>query len=249
LPFYLILTLPTTVTLSREQAATLLLRDHLSVSAELSYVESSPQPYTASAARSTVPRGPSHGSTVSALAAHATARAAPAPAARDPPVPITPAPYPSTRSVDASFTDLSGIAVWSYAFQDIRADSSPASDGAQQDYAKGRVWLGKARTPNSDQEAWVAVWEFKGDIGMSTERRKDESRLRRQTALIQVPLREPRACLTVTVSFRDDPRLLAVFSPEGHPTPNGDAEFGDDDYLIETFDGGLVSRFPATTSS
>ncbi|KAL8284219.1 hypothetical protein RQP46_004968 [Phenoliferia psychrophenolica] len=246
LPFYLLLHLPALPNLTRAQATSLLLPSlapsaHLTLSAELSYVEGHP-----SARQHPVPilgdpprrRDGTREPSVRDYRPHSRVDSNGIGAGADhgPKVPVTPSPAPGTRASDAEWVDATGVPVWSYAFVPMGEETPDEPDertaepaprrgkgkAREKKFGDGRVWVGRE---GGDQGtgSWIGVWEFKGDV-----------------AFVRSELIQPKLCLTVTVTFRDDPRLLELLerpsAKRGSVGAVADTAVDDDEYMIESFD-------------
>ncbi|KAM0753351.1 hypothetical protein T439DRAFT_354775 [Meredithblackwellia eburnea MCA 4105] len=255
LPFYLTLHLPSHPSITRLQAASLLLPSipsasaHLTLSADLSYVEG--QPTSASQTHharpvptlSDPPRRRGHMPTSSSSGP----KAPPATLASrltslsigmegGPKVPVTPSPFPATRASDVDFVESVGVPVWNYAFEvggeeqgerRRRVSSNDLNGGANgstkdKNDGRGRVWVGRDGGEKG-RGGWVGVWEFRGDV-----------------AFVRSDLLRPKVCLTVSLTFRDDPRLVEVLERTRAKRMSvgalGPEPAEDDEYLVESFD-------------
>ncbi|KAK4706128.1 hypothetical protein P7C70_g87, partial [Phenoliferia sp. Uapishka_3] len=245
LSFYLIVTLPSIPHLTRFQATSLLIPSsqaspHLTLAADLSYVDSTPTPrppIDTNVAdplnrREGVTRDPStrdyrpQGRVDSSGVGLGLGRES------APKVHLPSLPSPSTRPDDAPWMDCQGIPVWNYNFVPL-VERAQSEDGRNQESANanskgkakevkfggGRVWVGR-KGGDQGTGSWIGVWEFEGDV-----------------SFVRSEFTSPKACLTITMTFRDDPRLadlLIKCATPGAPVADSDPE--DDEYLVESFD-------------
>ncbi|ORY77627.1 TRAPP trafficking subunit Trs65-domain-containing protein [Leucosporidium creatinivorum] len=281
LPFYLLIRLPSAhpaPSLNRAQAASFLLpslqaqhgsQPHLSLSADVSYIEGAPTPAQATEFQSTpsaaalrekrnsisstsaLGRGPPPSSSSTLPARRGSlppldlVAGSASIAGAGPKVPLTPSPFPSTRANDSQYASAKeGVSLWSYVFgSGAGPDSREKGKGKQ----GGRVWVGREQVEGGAEGDWIGVWEFGGDV-----------------AFVRTPLVSPRLCLTITATLRDDPRLTDLLerarTPTGHSrNPSGVNGGGktleelmaeEEEYLVESFDdvnllSSLSGAFPS----
>lgn len=168
--FYLILQLPTT-DLNRSQLSSLLLpSSHLTLSAELSYVQS-PTMMSSTTGLNGMAEG--KGKEIIGLGRPPLARANTDTRAslfegQGPVAPLTPKPTPGTRGGDRAYGDVEGLVFWSSLFAppvrgllSVDASSNSENGKGKEPERGGRVWIGW----NKEQSKWMAVWEFVGQVG------------------------------------------------------------------------------------
>ncbi|GAA5905521.1 uncharacterized protein JCM6883_005356 [Sporobolomyces salmoneus] len=130
--------------------------------------------------------------------------------------PLTPNPHPSTSNsattVDPTTSESVLVSTKSF---DERDDDESGGDGEKQ----SKVWIGQ--TLEGD---WTGVWEFSSAL-----------------PYIQTSFHEPKLALTVTVTFRDEPkldRLLALTEVNGS-SENAEGESrqeAEEDYMDDSYD-------------
>jgi hypothetical protein len=154
-----------THTLSRSQALALLLpslsSSHLTLSAELSYLEGTSHPYSShtkdrNSVSSTAP------APFALDLSESISKIDSWPGARDGEEPGTPKPVPSGRKADANFAESSGVHVWSYAF--VGGEAAEGEGRERGKFGNGRVWVGR-EGGDAGLGPWIGVWEFRGAVG------------------------------------------------------------------------------------
>lgn len=200
LPFYLTLKLPSNLT--RSQAISFLIPEtnstsnsnsktttnapHLSLTADLSFVDgpstsssgSRPSQFAQQQQQQQRTRKDSFVTSFNldlSEGAFTTSSAPPPPHSSDskpsPYSPTTPNPIPSTRIGDMNYEENGReVPIWSYVFGENEVESNKKSStlvNEEKDYEseRGRVWVGREGGEESNG-SWIGVWEFKGVVGM-----------------------------------------------------------------------------------
>lgn len=226
---YLVVQLPDSIPLTRSQARTILLptsstSPHLSLSLELSYLP----PTILSNAIPTPSRPRAHSSESSPFTTPAKSHSQPRSTLNRPSplvftvdgtvqsrssdhdiLPETPKPKPATARNDRAYTEAQGIVVASQLFQH-------AAGMSEDNRVAGRVWIGR-EGGDEGTGGYVGVYEFISKVGLNP------------------TIVDPRLCMTVTVTFRDDPRLADLLEWNG--TSRDDSNAAAEEYMIESFDG------------
>ncbi|GAA5953682.1 hypothetical protein JCM3765_006936 [Sporobolomyces pararoseus] len=132
---------------------------------------------------------------------------------------LTPHPHPSTSNstpTTADPTDRESLLVSTKTFED-------QGDGDVGDEKESKVWVGRTKEGN-----WVGVWQFDSAL-----------------PFVQTSFHTPKLAMTITVSFRDDPKLDKVLSIQNSkPDINGtkeDAELErakeeEEEYMDDSYD-------------
>ncbi|KAK4048988.1 hypothetical protein OIO90_005623 [Microbotryomycetes sp. JL221] len=133
-------------------------------------------------------------------------------------------------------SDTSVVPLWSTTFKPTLA-LDPSHNSTSVDQTTERVWIGR----DSRRGCWVGVWEFAGPI-----------------PFVPSNLASPRLCLTITITFRDDPRIADLLERTSTSATAGSAKktsFQDilqeeDEYIVESLDdvnllAGLSKSFQA----
>ncbi|KAK4046929.1 hypothetical protein OIV83_005720 [Microbotryomycetes sp. JL201] len=234
-PFYLVIKLPSSPELNRTQALLFLLPSaeapHLSLTADASYVEGTYADGRAGAQRSSsLPAGlglstpqPSLTRAQPELVTRSASTAALASTVQGPQVSPSPSPVPAARPQDSPLiSDSTVVPLWSTAFASGDGKRCQMKSHSKVDTEFGRVWVGQL-----PEKVWAGVWEFRGPI-----------------PYVASNLMAPKLCLTVTMTFRDDPRIAdllertstrAVDGSDNRPSL-ADILQEEDDYIVESLD-------------
>lgn len=150
------------------------------------------------------------------------------------------------------------VPIWSYVFGENENENENTNnnkknkvginEGVGEGRESSRVWVGREGGEESNG-SWIGVWEFKGVVGMLflfflLSSFTNECCIYYNSAYCKSNLIEPRLCVTVTITFRDDLRLEELLeslaSSSTATTLNNDKSLAlddDDEYMIESFDG------------
>ncbi|KAM0791827.1 hypothetical protein ACM66B_004086 [Microbotryomycetes sp. NB124-2] len=234
-PFYLVVKLPPSPELNRTQALSFLLPSaeapHLSLTADAAYVEGTYATGTTTPQRSSsLPAGlglsAPHASSNASRNDHSTRSSSTTSvhsASQGPKVALSPFPVPTMRAQDSPLAaDSSVVPLWSTAFSSGEANSRKQSQQFDTESNLGRVWVGQ-----QPDRSWTGVWEFRGPI-----------------PYVSSHLMAPKLCLTVTMTFRDDPRIADLLERTSTQAVNGsgnrpslaDILQEEDDYIVESLD-------------